>query len=238
MPFKIKKIKPFKDCSQEKVMFCTFVLSFSILTVSELSFPVWRIIQIFLSRILISNALKEIVSSVSAGVVAAYIFYIFVDLLPRNKKKRQDIQYLDSILFVVLDAFYDSSIVGPSLPIHVSVDIKNHNNKNLTKCYIDNYKVSLIKESEKGKIYSILEIDPIRQVAKACKERLPILVMATKIANDLSLRQGLIWSDVIGMLDCVSNIYSKDLDYIEKNNRLISSVVASLFLIERWIEER
>lgn len=183
-----------RSVSLEITLFALAVFAFAFLLVAEIRWPVWEILPEWLIDLLTHNATKSIISSVSASVVAAYVFYVFVELLPRVKRRIETLRYLDTLLFVVLDAFNDKSIGGPTLPLSVSFRVAQGYKSGLTLEFVSALKDKLNESNEECN--SGCTLNPYEQIAAAIDARLPILGLATSMANELSLHQGLIWSDI------------------------------------------
>ena len=63
-------------------------------------------------QVLSSNTLKNIVSGLSAGIVSAYIFYVFIDLIPRNRKERKIKELLSTLIASILDSHKRCKVFG------------------------------------------------------------------------------------------------------------------------------
>lgn len=67
--------------------------------------------------ILTSEALYSITVSLLAGIVAAYLFYLLVDYLPRIKQEASIILLLNTLIASVLDAYNRTRIYGHETPL-------------------------------------------------------------------------------------------------------------------------
>lgn len=61
---------------------------------------------------LIKDATKNILSSISSGIFSAYLFYLFVDYLPKSRTEQKAIDTLNLVLASVLDAYFRNRTFG------------------------------------------------------------------------------------------------------------------------------
>lgn len=219
----------------EKTLLVLTVSAFVLLLVAEIRLPVWEILPERLIEVLTHNALKSIISSLSANVVAAYVFYLFVELLPRLKRRAETLRYLDTLLFVVLDAFHDKSIGGPTLALSVSLRVAQRSTSGLTHEFVaalENKLLELDGGCNPG------DLNPFEQVAKAADARLPILGLATSMANELSFYQGLIWSDITEHFRQVSLESANTLAPMSNDERRQCQLIAVIPHLKAWLHAR
>lgn len=220
----------------EKALFVLAVIAFVLLVVAEIRWPAWEILPKWLITLLTHNALKSIVSSVSASVVAAYVFYLFVELVPRIKRRNETLRYLDTLLLVVLDAFHDKSI-RPNPFLSVSIPIAQSYKSGLTIDYVIALEHQLLHQD--GKNHSGKRLNPFEQLAEAAYARLPILRFATSMANGLSFHQGLIWSDIIETFRQISLESANTLAPMNNDERRWNLLVAATIpLLKDWLRAR
>ncbi|SFN03643.1 hypothetical protein SAMN05660284_00335 [Formivibrio citricus] len=222
--------------TQEKTLFGVATIAFTLLVIAEIRWPVLKTLPDWLIAFLTDNALKSIISSVSASIVAAYVFYIFVELLPTMKRRSETLHYLDTLLFVVLDAFHDRSLGGPTLPLSISVHSAQRHKTGLTLEFVVDLENKLLEQDGSG--YPGNGLNPFEQLAEAADARLPILNLATSMANGLSFHQGLIWSDITGILHQISLESSNTLASMTNDERRCYLLIGAIPLLKDWLRTR
>lgn len=222
--------------SLEKILFALAVVAFALLLVAEIRWPVWEILPEWLIEFLTHNALKSIISSVSASVVAAYVFYVFVELLPRVKRRIETLRYLDTLLFVVLDAFHDKSLGGSTLDLSVSIPLARRYTSGLTLEFVVALENKLLELD--GGCNSGGGLNPYEQVAEAADARLPILGLATSMANELSFHQGLIWSDITEHFRQISLELANTMVPMTNDERRSGQLIAVIPRLKDWLLAR
>lgn len=218
----------------ERTIFFVALAAAALLIASEFPVVKWIPFPQSLKYILSHNALHSIVSSVSASIVAAYIFYIFIELLPRIKQRKETLGYLNNLLFVIFDAFNDRSLGGPKLPLSLMITITERNTSGLTFEFIETLSSKLNELT--GENYTGSGLNPYTQVAEAISARLPIVELATSMANGLSFSHGVLWSDI------VCNLRQIGLEDVEtpipmsNDTRRKILLTATLPFLEKWLK--
>lgn len=88
------------------------------LIIVECQFPVWQCISgSWLTKLLTHDGTKLVAEALLSGLVSAYVFYVFVDLLPKVKKQDQIITLLNSLIGHLLNNYKSNSFAGPLLPL-------------------------------------------------------------------------------------------------------------------------
>ena len=132
-----------KDRRERPLLISAF-LAFIMLCIVEIRLPIFSIfIDSGLERILISDAIKNIFSGLLIGLISAYIFYVFIDFIPRSRKERETITVLNSLIASVLHSYKNCHIYGheTALP-HVD-------KSSLEKLWLDNALVTFKNNNSK-----------------------------------------------------------------------------------------
>jgi len=75
------------------------------------------------SQFLISPETKDTISDLIIGMISAYIFYFLIELMPRQKREKETLHVMNSVLASVLDAYHRCRIYGHEAPIsHVNIN--------------------------------------------------------------------------------------------------------------------
>lgn len=221
----------------QKTLLGVAAVAFALLIIAEIRWPIPNTLTDYLIAFLTHDALKSIISAVSASIVAAYVFYIFVELLPTIKRRSDALQYLDTLLFVVFDAFHDRSIAGPTLPLSLSIPVAQHYKSGLTLEFVVALENKLLEQLGNGNHLGS-GLNPYEQIAEAAHAKLPILGLATSMANELSFHQGLIWSDIIERLQQISLNSANTLATVTNDERRRCQLLGVIPLLKDWLRTR
>jgi hypothetical protein len=98
---------------REKNLFLLAMASFVFLCIVEIRLPLASAIQgTQFGNFLGSDATKNVVASLLSGILSAYIFYIFIDHIPRVRREKNVTEVLNSLLASVLGAYDRGSMFG------------------------------------------------------------------------------------------------------------------------------
>ena len=101
-----------KDHRERPLLILTF-FSFILLCLVEIRFPVFSIfIDSPMESVLTADGTKSIFSGLLIGLISAYIFYVFIDFLPRTRKERETLEVLNSLIAATLDSYNRCRIFG------------------------------------------------------------------------------------------------------------------------------
>ncbi|WP_288842855.1 hypothetical protein [uncultured Deefgea sp.] len=224
---------------QERILFCSAAIALALLVIAEVRVPVFWFVPRFFAEFLEQDALRNIVSSISANIFAAYVFYIFIELIPRLKRRNETFLYLDMLLFVVLNAFNSKSLVGPTLPLSYAFQMADYFNQGLTLEFITTLENKLLEQDEPHEIkWGNVSANCYDFVAEAANNRLVILDNATSMANELSLQHGLIWSDIVDKLHQITLISPKTIAPLSDDKRRNILLITLVPLIKDWLALR
>ena len=65
-----------------------------------------------------SNPIKEMISSITTGIISAYIFYLIIDYLPKKTTKNNTIIILNTLLASILDSYKRERLFGHETAIN------------------------------------------------------------------------------------------------------------------------
>jgi len=129
---------------RERPLLISTLLAFIVLCIVEIRFPIFPFfIGSGLEDVLISDATKNIFSGLLIGLISAYIFYVFIDFIPRSRKEREIFSVLNSLIASVLHSYKNCHIYGheTALP-HVDKSV-------LEKLWLESSLVTFRKNNSK-----------------------------------------------------------------------------------------
>jgi hypothetical protein len=88
-------------------------------------------------NVLTANATQATISDLLTGLVSAYIFYIFIDYIPRHRKEQKLKNALNTIVASVLNAYQQARIFGHEC------EITHYSNEVLTPAWLTHNKNQL-----------------------------------------------------------------------------------------------
>jgi hypothetical protein len=109
----------------ERFLLLLTILSFIGLCLVEARFPLATNLKgSFLGSILCSNGTRNILSGLLIGIISAYIFYLFIDYLPRVRKEQRTLDVLNALIASILDAYKRCRVFGHETAIsHVDKSV-------------------------------------------------------------------------------------------------------------------
>ncbi|WP_122454744.1 hypothetical protein [Pseudomonas viridiflava] len=167
---------------QDRYLDVLVLLAFLLLCVVKIKFavpPEWE--GSWAVGVLSSAAFEDIVGSILASIVAAYIFYLFIDVIPKKKRMAETDFALDNILASIVSSYKNLS--GG----HTSIDLDRHNLKVLD---IKSLKDLAEKVKDDG-IY-----DGLLSVVLHVRYIQHILDQGTMLAESLSSRHAMFWIQI------------------------------------------
>ena len=101
-----------KDHKEVPLLISTIV-AFVLLCLIEIRFPIFSIfIDSPFEALLTADGTKNILSGLLIGLISAYIFYVFIDFVPRKRKEREIMIVLNSLIAATLDSYKRCRIFG------------------------------------------------------------------------------------------------------------------------------
>lgn len=179
---------------QDRYLDFLAVIAFFLLVLVQVKLPVlpgWE--EACIVKALSSSAFENITSSILASIVAAYIFYIFIDVIPKNKTLAETHFSLDNILAAIALSF-----VNKSRP-HLSSNIDRQNIKILEL----NKLAEIVEEARTNASY-----ESILSTALHANDIGHVLDQGTIMASSISSKHAMFWiqicsrsRELAGMLD-------------------------------------
>jgi hypothetical protein len=116
---------------------CIFIL-FGFLCLIEMRLPLLECLNnTHVGTFLLSSATQGTTADLLTGLISAYVFYVFIDLLPRTRKEEKIKNVLNSLIASILDAYHQSKAFGHETEI-------THAAKNvLTEEWLNKSKITL-----------------------------------------------------------------------------------------------
>ena len=200
MSFSIKKIYK----SGDFLIFFSSIISFVLLIVVSYR-P--RLLSFFKNTIfeelLISDTTANVVSSILASIVAAFIFYCLIDLLPRRKRNEAILEVLNNLVFSIVEAYENGNAFSHEKPIvhankkRYDIDSINH--------MIDN--VKNLKEIERG-FFNFRGFIKIFRAAEVADSRIHDFRNSLSLAVAHSPEKALQWLVLTDKVRLMSETYS------------------------------
>lgn len=101
-----------KDHKERPLLISTFV-TLVLLCLIEIRFPIFSIfIDSPIEGLLTADGTKSILSGLLIGLISAYIFYVFIDFIPRKRKEKETMEVLNSLIAATLDAYKRCRVFG------------------------------------------------------------------------------------------------------------------------------
>ena len=195
-------MKILKTPTERSLLVIAF-LALVLLMLAEIrcSLPSWIEIDSWLGAVLIKDATKNISSSISSGIFAAYLFYFFVDYLPKSRTEQQATDTLNLVLASVLDAYFRNRPFGHETAID-QVDVSG-------------LQLSVLQaEIAKFLPNSSIPISKLQHGMDAADSRLPDFRSMIGLAISLSpdhAKQWLVLTDKVRLLAEMSDRYYQEI---------------------------
>ena len=101
-----------KDPKERPLLILMFV-ALVCLCLIEIRFPILSIfIDTPIEQLLTSEGAKNIISGLLIGLISAYVFYIFIDFIPRKRKEKETLLVLNALIAAILDAYNRCRVFG------------------------------------------------------------------------------------------------------------------------------
>lgn len=109
--------------TREKWLLGGVVLALVLIIVVNHRFPLLPFLEgSGIAPFLRSDATVSVTSDLMVGFVSAYLFYLIIELLPKNRRERQTLRALNLLVASVVDAFDRVRVFGHETPI-TSIDL-------------------------------------------------------------------------------------------------------------------
>lgn len=108
--------------TKERWLLAGAVLAFVLVCLINIKLPLLPALKNYhLAGVLGSEATANVASDLLIGLISAYMFYLVIDLLPRNRKDKDTLKILNLLVASVVDAYERTRIFGHETPI-TSID--------------------------------------------------------------------------------------------------------------------
>lgn len=162
-----------------------------------------------LGDLLTNSSFKNILSGLSQSIIAAYIFYLFIDFMPRAITERDTRAVLDSLLAAILDAYARCRIFGHETPIsHVDQSV-------LTESWLSDNRV-LLKEQK-------VNFLPLKFAMQTADSRLEDFRHALPLAVSLSPKDALQWLVIVDKVRLLAENYDSQPELTEDQVHLVDT---------------
>lgn len=114
----------FKD-RRESWLSIGALIAFVLLLAVKIKFDVPECMKAYpgLIAMLQSEAFEDITGDLLTGLIAAYFFYLAIDLFPRYVKERKTMDVLNKLVTSVIDSYHNTHVFGHTMAI-TQVDLK------------------------------------------------------------------------------------------------------------------
>lgn len=199
-------LKDTKDNNLLILASCAFVL----LCLVEVGFGLPKcLVGTSLGNLLTNSSFKNIISGLSLSIVAAYIFYLFIDFIPRARTERDTRAVLDSLLAAILDAYARCRVFGRETPIsHVDQSVLSENWLSENKVLLKGQKVKFL---------------PLKFALQTADSRLEDFRHALPLAVSLSPKDALQWLVIIDKVRLLAENYGSQPEIPEDQLNLVDT---------------
>lgn len=109
--------------ARERWLLAGVVTAFALVCLVNARLPLWKVLEgSAISSFLRADATISVTSDLLVGLISAYIFYVFIELLPSHHKKSETLRVLNLLVASVVEAFDRTRIFGHETPIN-SIDL-------------------------------------------------------------------------------------------------------------------
>ena len=99
--------------TKEKVLLISIFALFIFLCLIEIQLPLFKCLNnTHLGAFLLSSATQSTIANLLTGLISAYVFYVFIDLLPRTRKEEKIKNILNSLIASIFDAYNQKKVFG------------------------------------------------------------------------------------------------------------------------------
>jgi hypothetical protein len=181
---------------KEKNLLVLAIVSFILLCIVEIRFPLISALRrSALGAFIGSDATHNTVSGLLLGVLSAYVFYLFIDYLPRSRREQKTIEVLNSLIASVLDSYNRCRVFGHETAI-------SHVDKNvLEKAWLDE-QVEVLRDN-KSKFL------PLKFAMQTAYTRIEDFRHSLPLAVTLSPEHALRWLVIIDKVRLLSENYDE-----------------------------
>lgn len=197
--------KFFKD-QNERLTFIIFILSLILFVISLFQPPIIIYFDVGLLGIFLKSGG---INTISAGIVSAYILYIFVELKPRYEKERKTLKVLDQAIASIVEGFfYPNSAQHEKSIKHTKFNLKE-SEKEIVE-YIEKIKTSEVP-------FARLKI-----VMETAISRYPDFQNLLTLTVNLSPKHALYWLDLTDKIHLIAEAKTNEKYNVQILNDFLS----------------
>ncbi|MDQ7965892.1 hypothetical protein RDI61_17850 [Pseudomonas plecoglossicida] len=194
--------------AREKWMLFGALTSFVLVILINLKLEVWSFLKGGkLSSILQADATGTVASDLLVGLCSAYVFYVFMELIPRYNREKESVAALN----ILLNAIF-SKYLRPDAFRRITM-ARDIDPRLLSAGTIDS--VTEKFEANKGKY------EDLKNMAEAASRRLPDLLSSFHLAAGISHEKGVLWMEITDATRSLSEYH----DFIKDINKVSLEVV-------------
>lgn len=156
---------------------------FALIVLINLKLEVWPVIKGgWLSGVLQADITGTVASDLLVGLFSAYVFYVFMELVPRNKREEESVAALNLLLNTISYKYTNAD------PFRRAVRSRDIDPTLLSSERLSSIIVEL--DSDKGKF------DKLKHMAEEAARRLPDLLSSYNLAVGVSHEKGVLWMEI------------------------------------------
>lgn len=193
---------------KERKLLIAVILAFLSLVIIELQLPLLPVLSdTFMGQILCSDGTKNISTGLLIGLISAYIFYIFIDYLPRKRRDKKIIELLDSLVSSILDAYVRCRVFGHETAIsHVDKSTLNESWLNDQKTILKNNNSKFL---------------PLKFAMQTAYTRIEDFRHTLPLAVSLSPEHALQWLIIIDKIRLMAESYGEEVNIPREVQHLV-----------------
>lgn len=179
-----------------------FIISFALLVICEFNFALYPpLTGSWIGNFLTREMTTRLISGIAMSVVAAYIFYLFVELLPKVSARRKTLSVLNRLLVSLLDTYDRTHICGHELAI-TNIEVSAYDQK-----WLEEARGRLSEPRSSGNNGEYVRL---RLVVNTADSRLENFRGVIGLAVSLSPSHALQWLVITDKVRLLAECYEKD----------------------------
>lgn len=190
---------------QDSYLLVGVIISFLLLLLVKIKVPVDpKDADVWIVKILSSEAFDSVATSILTSIVAAYIFYIFIEIIPRKKSLAETSFALDNILAAVVSSYVHNT--GGHR--HANVD-----RQNLSVLDVPSLQKLVAEVNNQG------DFERLLSVLLHVREDRFILEQGTMLASSCSSRHAMTWIQICAYARDLANMF----ELMPRNDKFVFS---------------
>ncbi|MBU3006634.1 hypothetical protein, partial [Cobetia amphilecti] len=201
-------------------LFLIVCMAFILAVVVECHIPVYPPFrQTVFEGLLTNNALKRMISGVSMGLTAAYLFYIVVDYLPRARREKVVDLLLSRVLASIIDSYTRCRLFGHATALNgVNIDcVKLESLEGILQ------KLKSYKAPALGAKKQQIEFHKLKYAVETAHARVDDFNHSLQLAASLSPQHALQWLIICDKVRYMARLYDEWPDIAENQYQYLGS---------------